>query len=100
MLKPPTSPTASVTPSNSSGWRSTRKRAPQVPPASSSAVNASTTSRAGGRCSRSRWRTTASIIASMSFMSIAPRPHTQPSAISPENGSYCQSGALAGTTSR
>ena len=38
---------------------------------------------AGGRCSRRRWRTTASIIASMSFMSIAPRPQMQPSAISP-----------------
>ena len=45
-------------------------------------------------------RTTASIIASMSFMSTAPRPQTQPSAISPEKGSYGQSAASAGTTSR
>ena len=36
-------------------------------------------------------RTTARIIASMSFMSTAPRPQTQPSAISPANGSTCQS---------
>ncbi len=35
----------------------------------------------------------------MSFMSTAPRPQTQPSAISPANGSYVQSAALAGTTS-
>ena len=41
----------------------------------------------GRRPSCVSWRTTASIIASMSFMSIAPRPQTQPSAISPENGS-------------
>ena len=33
-------------------------------------------------------------------MSTAPRPQTQPSSISPENGSTCQSGACAGTTSR
>lgn len=35
----------------------------------------------------------------MSFMSTAPRPHTQPSATSPENGWCVQSWALAGTTS-
>lgn len=35
----------------------------------------------------------------MSFMSTAPRPQTHPSAISPENGSWVQSAALAGTTS-
>ncbi len=35
----------------------------------------------------------------MSFMSTAPRPHTHPSAISPENGWWVQSSALAGTTS-
>ena len=40
------------------------------------------------------------MIASMSFMSTPPRPQTTPSAISPENGSTCQSAALAGTTSR
>ena len=73
---------------------------PQVPPASSSARNASTTSRGGRRPSRRRSRTTASIIASMSFMSTAPRPQTQSPAISPENGCTCQSPASAGTTSR
>ncbi|CAM5689975.1 hypothetical protein SGRIM128S_03828 [Streptomyces griseomycini] len=35
----------------------------------------------------------------MSFMSTAPRPHTHPSAISPEKGWWVQSAALAGTTS-
>ena len=43
---------------------------------------------------------TLSTIASKSFMSTAPRPQTQPSWISPENGSTCQSAASAGTTSR
>ena len=43
-------------------------------------------SRGGLRPLRSRSRTTARVIASMSFMSTAPRPQTQPSAISPENG--------------
>ena len=43
---------------------------------------------------------TASVIASMSFMSTAPRPQTQPSFTSPENGWTVQSAALAGTTSR
>ena len=36
----------------------------------------------------------------MSFMSTAPRPQTQPSCTSPENGCRCQSSASAGTTSR
>ena len=36
----------------------------------------------------------------MFFMSIAPRPQTQPSASSPANGSCVQSRASAGTTSR
>ena len=40
----------------------------------------------GLRPVRSRSRTTASVMASMSFMSTAPRPQTQPSTISPENG--------------
>ncbi|GAA5017179.1 hypothetical protein GCM10025734_67580 [Kitasatospora paranensis] len=53
----------------------------------------------GLRPVRRRSRTTARVIASMSFMSTAPRPQTQPSAISPPNGSYVQSAALAGTTS-
>ena len=41
-----------------------------------------------------------SIIASMSFMSTAPRPHSMPSRISPANGSTLQLRASAGTTSR
>src|SRR5690606_36470236 len=44
-------------------------------------------------------RTTARIIASMSFMSTAPRPQIMPSRTSAENGSTCQSAASAGTTS-
>ncbi len=96
---PPTSPIASVTPSNRSRWLSTRCRAPYTPPASSSARKASTTSRGGLRPLRIRSLTTARVMASMSFMSTAPRPHTQPSAISPENGWCVQSSALAGTTS-
>ena len=36
----------------------------------------------------------------MSFMSTAPRPQTQSSASSPENGFTRQSAASAGTTSR
>ena len=52
-LNPPTSLIASVQPSNSSGWLSTRNRAPLTPPASSSATNATTTSR-GGRSPRAR----------------------------------------------
>ena len=99
-LNPPTSPIASVTPSNRSGCSCTRNLAPQLPPASSSAVNASTTSRSGLRPSRIRFLMTARTIASMSFMSTAPRPQTQPSASSPANGSRRQSSALAGTTSR
>ena len=42
----------------------------------------------------------ARIIASMSFMSTAPRPQMQPSRTSAANGSTCQSAAFAGTTSR
>lgn len=56
-------------------------------------------SRGGLRPLRMRSRTTARVIASMSFMSTAPRPHTHPSAISPEKGWWVQSSALAGTTS-
>ena len=52
------------------------------------------------RPDRARSRTTARIIASMFFMSTAPRPQTQSSRISAENGSTCQSAAWAGTTSR
>ena len=42
----------------------------------------------------------ARIIASMSFMSTAPRPQMQSSLSSAASGSTCQSAALAGTTSR
>ena len=57
-------------------------------------------SRRGLRPSRSMRRVTASIIASMSFMSTAPRPHTMPSRTSAANGSKVQSAGSAGTTSR
>src|SRR3954467_9610613 len=100
MLKPPPSLLASLHPSNRSRWLSTRWRAPKSPPASSSATKASTTSRGGRRPCRTQSRTTASVIASMFFMSTAPRPHRQSSRISPANGSTCQSSASAGTTSR
>src|SRR5665647_2377022 len=96
---PPTSLIASVAPSTRSGRWSTASRAPCTPPASSSANIATTTSRAGLRPSRTIWRTTARIIASMSFMSTAPRPHSRPSISSPPNGSTDQSPAWAGTTS-
>ena len=49
---------------------------------------------------RASSRTVARIIASMSFMSTAPRPQTQPSSTSAANGSTRQSDACAGTTSR
>src|SRR3954447_12025515 len=100
MLKPPTSLIASLQPSKRSGWFSTSQWAPKTPPASSSATNASTTSRGGCLPWRTQSATTASVIASMSFMSTAPRPHRQSSRISPANGSTCQSAASAGTTSR
>lgn len=44
--------------------------------------------------------TVAKIMASMSFISTAPRPQIKPSLISPLNGSSDQSEAFAGTTSR
>ena len=99
-LKPPTSETASVTPSNQSRCSSTIHRLPCSPPASSSAKNTKVVVRAGFSPVRARWRRLAMIIASMSFMSTAPRPQMQPSRSSPENGSTCQSAAFAGTTSR
>ena len=71
---PPTSPIASVTPSNISRWLSTSQCPPYSPPASSSARNASTRSRDGVRPSRRIERTVASSMASKSFMSTAPRP--------------------------
>ena len=42
---------------------------------------------------------TASSMATMSFMSTAPRPHTTPSTSSPPNGSRDQASASTGTTS-
>ena len=99
-LNPPTSLTASVQPSNSSGWLSTRNRAPLTPPASSSATNATTTSRGGCSPVRAHCRTSDSSIASMSFMSIAPRPQMKPSRSSPEKGCTDHSAESAGTTSR
>ena len=57
-------------------------------------------SRGGCLPVRAHSRTSASVIASMSFMSIAPRPQTQPSLISPPNGSTDHSSLSAGTTSR
>ena len=89
-----------MTPSNTSGCSATMKCDPLRPPASSSAKKATTRSRGGTVPVRARWRTLASIIASMSFMSTAPRPQMQPSRSSPANGSTDQSAALAGTTSR
>ncbi len=98
--KPPTSPIASVQPATVSGCRSASHSAPFPPPASSSAVNTSRIGRRGAAPARARARTTPSTMASKSFMSTAPRPHTHPSVTSPENGGTVQSSALAGTTSR
>ena len=100
VVKPPTSPTASVQSAISSACCSTMCWAPLWPPASSSAVKQSTTGRFGWAPARARARTTESAIASKSFMSTAPRPQTKPSWISPANGSIRQSSAAAGTTSR
>ena len=73
---PPTSPIASVTPSNRSGRFSTSHWQPYLPPASSSATNANTRSRGGTMPARLKCRATAIIMPTMFFMSIAPRPHT------------------------
>ena len=74
--KPPTSPIASVTPSNRSGRLSTSHCAPYLPPCSSSETNANTRSRGGTMSARLKCRATASVMPTMSFMSTAPRPHT------------------------
>ena len=73
--------------------------APLSPSVSSSAVAARIRSRVSGRSPR--WASTSnwSIVATMCFMSTAPRPHTQPSWSSPANGSTRHPAALAGTTS-
>ena len=57
-------------------------------------------SRRGRTPARAQARTTARTIASMFFMSMAPRPQTTPSRISPEKGCTLQSAGSAGTTSR
>ncbi len=59
-----------------SGRVSTQVRAPYWPPASSSATAARITSRRRSRCSRFRASITDSSMATMSFMSTAPRPQT------------------------
>ncbi len=97
---PPDSLIAASTPAKWAAWCSTSQCAPYTPWSSSSATNASTTSRRGRRPSTCQRLTTASVIAAMSFMSTAPRPCTNPSRISPANGSKLHSDASAGTTSR
>src|SRR5215207_3314334 len=96
----PDSLTPSVQPSNRSAWLATSHCDPYAALSSSSAVKAMTTSRSGRSPWRTQERTTASTIASMFFMSTAPRPQTIPSRISPENGGTLQSAGSAGTTSR
>ena len=96
---PPTSPTASVTPSNRSGRLAASQCEPCTLPASSSGRKSTTTSRRGRTPARAHDRMTARIIASMSFMSTAPRPQMKPSASSAAKGGWDQSSAIAGTTS-
>ena len=91
---------ASVHPSNSPACRSTSQRAPNSAVSSSSAVNASTMSRRGRRPLRAHSAASAISTASAFFMSTAPRPHSTPSRISPENGCTDQAAGSAGTTSR
>ncbi len=62
-------------------------------------MNAKIRSRGGTTPLRLKSRATATLIATMSFMSMAPRPQTKPSWIAPENGSTVHSAAFAGTTS-
>jgi len=57
-------------------------------------------SRRGSSPARSSSATAVSIIASMSFMSTAPRPQSMPSFTSPAKGSTLQFAGSAGTTSR
>jgi hypothetical protein len=71
-----------------------------LPPASSSAKKANTMSRFGLVPVRAMSRATDRIMASMSFMSTAPRPQIRPSFSSPLKGSTCQSSFCAGTTSK
>ena len=68
-------------------------------PASSSAKNARTMFRGGLYPVRAHLRMMARIIASVFFISTAPRPQIIPSRISAANGSTDQSAAFAGTTS-
>src|SRR6478752_2207626 len=97
---PPLSPIAASTPANRLGWARTSQRAPNRPPASSSARNAKTMSRSGCTPSRAHRSSVARDAAHMSFMSAAPRPQTYPSSTTPANGSTDQSSGAAGTTSR
>ena len=76
MENPPTSEIASVASVNRSGWWSTSHCDPKVPPASSSDMNAKIRSRGGTYPVVLKSRATATIIATMSFMSTAPRPQT------------------------
>ena len=96
---PPTSDIASEHPANTSGCSAAIHREPKVIPASSSAKKARTISRGGLYPVRAHFRTMARIIASIFFISTAPRPQITPSRISAANGSTDQSSAFAGTTS-
>ena len=91
---------ASEAPAKRSGRLSTNQRDPCTMPASSSGKNTTMTSRRGRSPVRPQWRTTAVIIASMFFMSTAPRPQMKPSSTSAANGGWVQSLATAGTTSK
>ena len=62
-------------------------------------MNAKIRSRGGTYPVRLNSLATATVMATMSFMSTAPRPQTYPSCTAPENGSTVHSGACAGTTS-
>ena len=70
-----------------------------MPEASSSAKKTRRTLRGGFNLFRAHIRTQAKIMASIFFISTAPRPQMEPSLISPLNGSTDQSAAFAGTTS-
>ena len=91
---------ASEAPAKRSGRLSTNQRDPCTMPASSSGKNTTMTSRRGRSPLRPQWRTTAMIIASMFFMSTAPRPQMKPSSTSAPKGGCVQSLATAGTTSK
>src|SRR5581483_210954 len=83
----------------SSGWHSTRNFAPSSEPASSSATAAKIKSRLGTAPARLSASIRLRSIAHLGFMSIAPRPHTQPSATSAPNGGRLHRWGSTGTTS-